>query len=161
VGVLEALIVDSAAPPLSPDERRATLEAFARTLRREAYVLSERPDLLWQQLYNRLQWEADPMASLLGQQLAVRSGAAAKPWIRTKRAFRESSALLRILGGHANWVMDCAVSPDSSFVVSADGDGLLKVWDPFSGRELRTLNGHTEPVFGCAVSRGCPGVRGI
>ena len=32
------------------------LQAFSRTLDREAHVLTKRPDLLWQQIYNRMQW---------------------------------------------------------------------------------------------------------
>jgi hypothetical protein len=46
-------------------ERQATLEAFARAIDHEAHVLSVRPDLVWQQLYNRLQWEEDPIPDLL------------------------------------------------------------------------------------------------
>jgi hypothetical protein len=46
-------------------ERQATLEAFARAIDHEAHVLSERPDLLWQQLYNRLQWEEEPALDVL------------------------------------------------------------------------------------------------
>jgi len=32
---------------------RAELIAFSRALTREAHVLTQQPDLLWQQLYNR------------------------------------------------------------------------------------------------------------
>jgi hypothetical protein len=42
---------------LGPGPRRATLEAFERAIDREPHNLQQRPDLLWQQLYNRLQWE--------------------------------------------------------------------------------------------------------
>jgi hypothetical protein len=38
--------------------RPAVLEALSRALRREAHALLRRPDLLWQQLYNRLRWQA-------------------------------------------------------------------------------------------------------
>ena len=37
-----------------------------------------------------------------------------------------------------------AVTPDGRLAVSASGDQTLKVWDVESGRELRTLTGHSE-----------------
>ena len=45
-----------------------------------------------------------------------------------------------------------AVSADGRRAVSASGDNTLKVWDLESGRELRTLEGHSDWVYGVAVS---------
>jgi hypothetical protein len=39
--------------------QETVLETFSRALRREAHVLTQHPNLLWQQLYNRLQWEGE------------------------------------------------------------------------------------------------------
>jgi WD40 repeat protein len=36
--------------------------------------------------------------------------------------------------------------------VSASGDGTLRMWDLETGGELRTLAGHTDWVFGVAVT---------
>ena len=47
-----------------------------------------------------------------------------------------------------------AVSGDGRLAVSASGDKTLKVWEVESGRELRTLQGHSELVNGVAVSGG-------
>ena len=38
-------------------DHKTTLQAFSRALTREAHVLTQQPDILWQQLYNRLQWD--------------------------------------------------------------------------------------------------------
>ena len=111
-------------------ERRATLEAFARAIRREAHVLSVRPDLLWQQLYNRLQWEDEPVPGVLALELARRSAPAAAPWLRLRTPLRESQSLIRTLAGHTDVVRACAVSPNGSFIVSGSGDKTLKVWRP-------------------------------
>jgi hypothetical protein len=35
------------------------LQAFSRALTREAHILRQHPNLLWQQRYNRLLWEGD------------------------------------------------------------------------------------------------------
>ena len=136
----------------TPAEQRSTLEAFAGVLRREAHNLLHRPDLLWQQFHNRLQWEDEPVPRLLAPELAQRSIPGATPWLKTKTPFRESKALIRTLAGHTEWVFTCAVSPDGSFVVSGSEDETLKIWDAKTGKERATLAGHTWWVNQCAVS---------
>jgi WD40 repeat protein len=44
------------------------------------------------------------------------------------------------------------VTPDGKQAVSASWDQTLKVWDLDSGRELRTLVGHSRSVSGVAVT---------
>lgn len=61
-------------------------------------------------------------------------------------------ALIRTLAGHTREVSDCAISPDTTFIVSASYDKTLKVWDARSGGLSHTLSGHTGEVLGCAVS---------
>ena len=41
-----------------------------------------------------------------------------------------------------------ALSADGRRAVSASGDKTLKVWDVETGRELRTLEGHTSVSMG-------------
>lgn len=43
------------------------------------------------------------------------------------------------LRGHSEWVTACAVSPDSSFIVSASWDNTLKVWDADTGTERASI----------------------
>ena len=45
-----------------------------------------------------------------------------------------------------------AVTADGRRAVSASDDKTLKVWDLGSGRELRTLTGHSGAVNGVAVT---------
>jgi WD40 repeat protein len=61
-------------------------------------------------------------------------------------------ALMRTLSGHADSVLDCAVSADGAMIVSASDDGTLKVWDGRSGAERLTLSGHAGGAKRCAVS---------
>ena len=62
-----------------------------------------------------------------------------------------------VLRGHSRAVNDCAVAPDSSFIVSASSDRTLKIWNasPLGPSGLlthRTLIGHRDEVNGCAIS---------
>src|SRR5207244_489117 len=41
-------------------------------------------------------------------------------------------------------------SPDSKRLASAGKDDVVKVWDVAAGKELLTLKGHTEDVYGVA-----------
>lgn len=45
-----------------------------------------------------------------------------------------------------------AVTADGQRVVSASDDQMLKLWDLQSGRELRTLPGHTSGINAVAVT---------
>jgi hypothetical protein len=49
---------------------RATLGTFSRALGRETHVLTRQPELLWQQLHNRLQWEGKEAKQSLASELA-------------------------------------------------------------------------------------------
>jgi WD40 repeat protein len=58
----------------------------------------------------------------------------------------------RLLEGHGDGVNDCAIAPDSSFIVSASSDRTLRIWDVGTGAVRRTLSGHRAHVYGCAIS---------
>ena len=45
-----------------------------------------------------------------------------------------------------------AVTADGRRAVSASPDKTLKLWELDSGRELRTLTGHTSSVYAVAVT---------
>jgi hypothetical protein len=46
-------------------ERARILDAFDRMIVRESHTLSRWPELTWQQLHNRLQWEDGAISRLL------------------------------------------------------------------------------------------------
>jgi hypothetical protein len=61
------------------NENAAILRSFPRALTREAHVLTQHPNLLWQQLYNRLQWEGDDLEQLLASERDQCTASYAKP----------------------------------------------------------------------------------
>ena len=85
-------------------DHRTTLKSFSRALAREAHVLTNQPDLLWQQLYNRLQWAGPPLADRLTAERERRSRPGSRPWIHRYSRLRESEALVRTLTGHTERV---------------------------------------------------------
>jgi len=99
MATMQERVVTGAGPGSGASSRGAALTAFARALRREEHELEKRPDLLWQQLFNRLQWEEEPVPGLLELQLRRRSAPGATPWLRTRTRLRESEALRLTLAG--------------------------------------------------------------
>ena len=88
---------DNPTPSLSLDEKRQVLTRFSKAIKREAHNLQQRPDLLWQQLYNRLQWEKEPVPQALKPEFERRTAPRAAPWLRLRTPLRESEALIRTL----------------------------------------------------------------
>ena len=54
--------------------------------------------------------------------------------------------------GHSNFVETMAFSPDGRFVLSGDSDNILKLWDIYTGKEIRTFVGHKGSVKSIAFS---------
>ena len=56
------------------------------------------------------------------------------------------------LGGHAKKVLGVSFSPDGKMLASASDDNTVKLWDPSTGKEIKTLSGHTDWVRGVSFS---------
>ena len=48
--------------------------------------------------------------------------------------------------GHSNTVESVAFSPDGKYALSGSWDQTLKLWDVSSGREIRTIKGHSYGI---------------
>jgi hypothetical protein len=63
-------------------QHKTTLKAFSRAMQREAHVLMHQPDLLWQQMFNRLQWEGEGIHPPLAQETVNSSLPRVEIWLR-------------------------------------------------------------------------------
>jgi WD40 repeat protein len=138
-------------PARTLEESAEILSSLDRVLAQENHNLSRRPELTWQQLYNRLQWK-ETAGDLLETEWTRRRSRGTPVWFRMRTPFRESAERARTLEGHTGSVNACALSPDGSLIVSGSSDSTLKVWETNTGLELRTITGHEGQVWACAFS---------
>ncbi len=61
-------------------------------------------------------------------------------------------ALRRVLTGHTDWILSCAVAPDASWLATTSKDKTVRIWEPASGLLKRTLVAHTEQVLTSAAA---------
>ena len=54
--------------------------------------------------------------------------------------------VIRTFEGHTDWARSVAFSPDGQLLASGSRDETIKLWEVATGREVRTLKGHTGGV---------------
>jgi WD40 repeat protein len=99
----------------------------------------------------------DPERSLILSMYAIGATPESKPELLRvaqellHRALLSSQVRLT-LNGHQGAVNSIAISADGSRIVTAGADRVAKLWDPESGRELKTYSGHLDNVVNAAFS---------
>jgi sugar lactone lactonase YvrE len=88
-----------------------------------------------------------------GRFLAVGTGDADRPTKKgVVRLFDAAGNAAVVLDGHTRIVSAVAFSPDGNMLATGSSDESIKLWDPTTGKELRTLDGHARPVNSLAFS---------
>ncbi len=136
----------------SREDQTKILKIFQVTLSKESHILFNDPHLLWQQLYNRLQWECNEVKKIIFSERTIRSNPGSKPWAWVKTPYRESKERMLTITGENAKFLSCAISPNGTWIVTSSDDKKLQIWDISTGKELLTLVGHTYPVNACAIS---------
>ncbi len=125
------------------NEQKIAITTFRRALSQERHNLLERPEIIWQQMYNRLQWadgeeKTVPVTQVIAPEFEKKTALGARPWLHNKFRTSESEALIMVLTGHNDEVKSCAFSPDGKILASANGDKTIKLWDMAMGKLIYT-----------------------
>ncbi len=56
------------------------------------------------------------------------------------------------LRGHTEWVSDAQFSPDGRKIVTAEYEGIVRVWDATTGKQLDTMEGNSDRVSSAIYS---------
>jgi WD40 repeat protein len=156
-GMVFDLVVDlNNAITSIPDKRPQqqildTLVGFEHLVRSRSHVLSLRPDLLIQEMFNFSDSEIIRNKIKPGTQYLQRTG---HIWFRlinyspfvTGRSFQT-------LVGHVKGVSSIAVTPDDQLIVTGSSDNTLKVWELGTGTCRTTLIGHTQEVTTVTITQ--------
>lgn len=134
-------------------DKQKVISAFAQALNRETAILGRYPHLLWQQVYNRLQWADEEVVEALKDTYKQRSQPGAKPWFRLRTLPHESTALIRTFTGHTEPISACAFSPDGNTILSVSDnyDDNLWLWDAHTGQGRLIQASGRQPAC-CAFS---------
>ncbi|MGC0314233.1 WD40 repeat protein [Kitasatospora acidiphila] len=129
------------------------LEQFARAMRLEAHTLAANPELAWQQVANRLQWEPD-LAELVRAEARRRTGAGTSLVLRSRTRPPESESLIRRMsdGSDKRRLLACAFVPRTGLLAIADEQRSVGLWEFATGRRVRTLTGMSVVPQSCAAT---------
>ena len=119
-------------------EQRCIVEAFSKAVDQASFVLKENPELIFPQIYNRLQW-ITKRKGILWNKLDIEGDRFKRSWIRLLNKPAEGSLLIRTFSGHSSPIKFCAFSPDGKHITSASEDETIKVWDAEIGREIKSI----------------------
>jgi WD40 repeat protein len=104
-------------------------------------------------------WHARRIPDLVGGRLASMSpdGGQFACYCRDRTTIRvwtwpacETRATLE---GHHATISALAITPDGQAVATGDSYGIIKVWDPGTGRERASWSAHTQQVLGLSFTR--------
>ncbi|MBK9755899.1 MAG: hypothetical protein IPO88_20840 [Nannocystis sp.] len=126
--------------------------ARAERLREDAVAARERArEAAWMG-YVRTFAIRDPTRALLGL-VEIKSTDTVPGWLQEAQDALQQPSTRTLLRGHTGSVVDAALSPDGTRVVTASTDGTARVWQVDGGGVPVVLRGHRGPVHSAAFSR--------
>jgi WD40 repeat protein len=124
---------------------------LTRVLGQNAHLLAptDPPHSLTDVLYSRV--GHDPHWGPQARRLALQQ---THPRLQSKWALPDlpDPATRRVIPAHNSLVAAVAIAPDGTWLATAGGDKMVRLWDPVSGTQRGELIGHTGPVKAVAIT---------
>eukprot|EP00276_Gloeochaete_wittrockiana_P009833 CAMPEP_0184652704 /NCGR_PEP_ID=MMETSP0308-20130426/10405_1 /TAXON_ID=38269 /ORGANISM="Gloeochaete witrockiana, Strain SAG 46.84" /LENGTH=2826 /DNA_ID=CAMNT_0027087733 /DNA_START=120 /DNA_END=8601 /DNA_ORIENTATION=+ len=130
------------------DMAMTRVKHFFRFVRKNGYLLSQEPSLLFQLAYN----EADFTAPAIAARARAIVGADTAPWLEYINKPQDSDHVILTLKGHDSFVWALCCSPDGNYIISACWDSTVQVWNVLTGMQVAVLEGHKSNVRCCSYS---------
>ncbi|MBE0686157.1 MAG: WD40 repeat domain-containing protein [Anaerolineaceae bacterium] len=134
-------------------QQQSVLHSFSRALKREAFNLSQHPDLIWQQLFNRLQWAGDDARNAIESEYQHRRKSNSKAWFCSLSHPQENEAFQFSLSGHKDQVNHAIFSSNGKLISTSSDDGTVRIWKADSGKELIKLDVQPYKVISAVFSK--------
>jgi len=121
------------------ERQQSILGAVSHAISQEGHILTQRPDLFYQQIHNRLSW-ASTGGKAAGKFKELLKEPHPTPWIASGFPPRESKNVVKILQGHTAPVNGCAIDRTGKFALSAGADGTIRIWEMASSSVSFEMN---------------------
>jgi WD40 repeat protein len=133
------------------EDQHEVLTAFRKVLGQELHNLKEWPEVLWQQMYNRLQWidggdKDGPVSCVIAPEFKKRTAPGANIWFRTRTPLHEAETLIRTLLHEG--VHSCIFSPKEDKLCSWGNS--IRLWSTSTGDELARISDVDDPIVSAA-----------
>jgi WD40 repeat protein len=135
---------------ISEDDHKI-LQLIRQILQQSSHVIAKDKTQLPEQLFGRLVYQNSHLIrKLLDQAKASKQNS----WLRPLEPSLISSkgALIRVLEGHTQMIIDCSLSDDGKMGVSVSRDRTLRVWNLEKGACTNILVGHHGEIKSCSLS---------
>lgn len=133
-------------------EDRNCIDDFHSLFMRQKHVLGQYPEIVFQHLYNELQWKKGSLREGAKAARNVFMQAGGKFLHQYREPIIGTSKLIATLSGHTKTITSCTFSPDCSQIASSSCDHSIKIWDTKLNQMTMTLVGHAEGVNSCSYS---------
>jgi WD40 repeat protein len=133
------------------EDNRKILQFIQQILQQSSHVISKDKTQFSEQLFGRIiHQDIHPIKELLEQAKFNKQNS----WLRPIKPSLVSSkeALIRVLEGHTQMIIDCSLSDDGKKGISASRDRTLRIWNLEIGSCVHILIGHDGDIKSCSLS---------
>ncbi len=138
-------------------EKYKAIKYLRTALESEYKHLVKHPELLWQQLYNKLQWPGQEekgimLTELIETELARKSLPHSGPWFHNRVPSRIGKPIKKQTTDLNDFIFHIKFNQTDKKVYTADHGGRIKIWDVGTGAIDLVFRAHKRPITVFALS---------